>query len=227
MTKTAILIIGGIGALLWTITYVLVVWKAHQDKVYGMPFAAMCANFSWETLELFVFHPARTIGEAERIETYAFDITWFGLDLLIIGAYFLYWRVDFPKHVPGVYRFPMVGYGVIQAAAIIVGLQIFFQNYDPNHVFGSQFGIALAAFAQNLMMSLLFVIMLVRRNSPKGQSVVIAACKGIGTFAASVSAYLIGATEPFWIALYVSIFTADFIYVVLLYQKIQREKNGH
>ncbi len=38
----------------WTLTYLLIIRRGFQDKTYGMPFFALCANISWEFIFSFV-----------------------------------------------------------------------------------------------------------------------------------------------------------------------------
>ena len=76
-----------------------------------------------------------------------------------------------------------------------------------------------AAFAQNLMMSILFVAMLVNRNNITGQSVYIAIFKLIGTVLPSLLFYSTLPANPFLNFLYVAIFGFDALYVGLLIAK--------
>jgi hypothetical protein len=86
---------------------------------------------------------------------------------------------------------------------------------------------AYAAFGQNLMMSVLFIIMLYNRNDLRGQSIFIALFKMLGTAISSLAFYLYQPISqgsfilPF---LFISIFIYDLIYVILVYQK-SREEN--
>jgi hypothetical protein len=86
---------------------------------------------------------------------------------------------------------------------------------------------AYAAFGQNLMMSVLFIIMLFNRKDLRGQSIFIALFKLLGTAISSLAFYLYQPISqgsfvlPF---LFISIFVYDLIYVILIYQK-SREIN--
>lgn len=81
---------------------------------------------------------------------------------------------------------------------------------------------AYAAFGQNLMMSVLFIVMLFKRNDLRGQSIFIGLFKMLGTAISSLAFYLYQPISqgsfilPF---LFVSIFIYDIIYVVLIFQK--------
>ena len=76
-----------------------------------------------------------------------------------------------------------------------------------------------AAFGQNLMMSVLFITLLYRRRSLRGQSLGIASCKLLGTGLASLAFYQYTAISqrsvllPF---LYLSILGYDVLYLILV-----------
>lgn len=81
---------------------------------------------------------------------------------------------------------------------------------------------AYSAFGQNLMMSVLFIAMLFRRNDLRGQSIHIAFFKMLGTGLSSLAFYLYATVAqgsmllPF---LFASIFVYDLIYTGMVYQK--------
>ncbi len=82
---------------------------------------------------------------------------------------------------------------------------------------------AYAAFGQNLMMSLLFLEMLQRRDSLRGQSLCIALFKLLGTACASlVFAFCVSAQpyqrSPLLHFLYVAILATDAAYAVAVYR---------
>jgi hypothetical protein len=55
--------------------------------------------------------------------------------------------------------------------------------------FGEDMGARYSAFGQNLLMSLLFILMLVRRDNVNGQSMTVAIFKWIGTLAPTIEHY--------------------------------------
>ncbi len=69
------------------------------------------------------------------------------------------------------------------------------------------------------MMSVLFVSMLIRRNSVSGQSMYIAIFKMLGTLLASILFFMVFSTLVLLTFLYLAILTFDIIYVVMLYGK--------
>jgi|SRR6476469_5270227 len=83
------------------------------------------------------------------------------------------------------------------------------------------------AFGQNLMMSLLFIILLFKRNSLRGQSIYIAVFKMLGTGLTSIHYYLfepIPQCSLILTALYVSIFIFDIVYIYLIVKFYKRNK---
>ena len=76
-----------------------------------------------------------------------------------------------------------------------------------------------AAFGQNLLMSVLFISMRLRRKDVSGQSIYIALFKLFGTLLPSVLFFLRFPSSILLNFLYVSIFIFDLIYLVMLYAK--------
>src|SRR4051812_24323605 len=140
----------------WTITYLLIIRRGFMEKTYGMPFFALCANISWEFIFSFILphtNPQHYI-----------DIIWFLFDCVILYQFFRYGRHIFDGTLLQRWFGPVV-IGVLVASFIAV----FTVTIEFNDIIGKY-----AAFMQNLMMSLLFADMLMRRNSASGQSIYIA-----------------------------------------------------
>lgn len=78
-----------------------------------------------------------------------------------------------------------------------------------------------SAFLQNLLMSVLFIAMYVRRGGIKGQSLLLAAAKWIGTLAPTI---LMGVLTLNWVVLVCGIFCSvfDMIYIGLLLKERKR-----
>jgi hypothetical protein len=60
--------------VLWTLTYLLIIKRAFQDKALGTPVAALCANIAWEAIFAFI-HPHRPP------QLYV-NVVWFGFEAL-------------------------------------------------------------------------------------------------------------------------------------------------
>ena len=192
-----------IGGLLWTATYILVIRHGFKEKTFGIPFAAICANISWEIIFTFI-HP----HDAPQIYI---NYLWFFLDGVIVFQFLKYGKVEFPKFSRKQFYF-----------VFVLGISIAFPMiYSINSEFDDWSG-AYAAFGQNLMMSVLFIGMLLSRDDLRGQSIYIAIFKMLGTCAASLAFYLyrsIAQDSTLFLVLFIGIFVFDIIYVVMVYQK--------
>jgi hypothetical protein len=191
--------------LFWTITYLLILRRGYKDKLYGMPMVALCANLSWEFTFAFVYpHPQPQLF---------IDYLWLLFDVGILVQYFLYGRGEFPRQLP-----PKFFYGTFLFTLVYCALTIAFMAREFNDYIGIY-----AAFAQNLMMSVLFVRMLLKRNSSAGQSLYIGLSKCIGTVFPSVLFYLYFPKSYLLILLYCGIFVLDVVYMLLLYSRMKAE----
>lgn len=205
--------VGSAAGLLWSANYVLVILRARKDKAYGMPLVPMCVNIVWEFLFAFIY-PAQG-GDAEDWVSMAVMTSWVLLDFGIVLTYFAYWKCDWPSSLPSWWRFPMVGATAAASACIIVGMQ---------WAFGNPEGGVYASFAENLLMSAVFLQMLFRRGSSLGQSTAIALTKLFGTACASLYWIALGKDDLLWYSLYLSILALDTTYFFLLRAKIREER---
>jgi hypothetical protein len=197
-----------IGGIFWSITYILIIRQGYKDKTYSMPLAALCANISWEAIFSFI-HPH---SPPQLYINYA----WFILDVLIVFQFLKFGKSEFPNFSIKQFIASFV------FALVLAFCSVLFITYEFNDWKG-----AYAAFGQNLMMSILFISMLVNRNSLRGQSIYIAVFKMLGTGVSSLAFYLYQPISqgsllmPF---LYISIFVCDIIYLILIYQKYREHK---
>jgi hypothetical protein len=76
-----------------------------------------------------------------------------------------------------------------------------------------------AAFGQNLMMSILFVVMFFKRKDLSGQSVYIALFKMMGTVIASILIFSLKPESVLLNTLYFGILFFDILYTILLFKK--------
>ncbi|VVB88452.1 Uncharacterised protein [uncultured archaeon] len=201
---TELMIIGG---LFWSITYLLIIRRGFKDKTYGMPLAALCANISWEAIFSFIFPHSPP-------QLYI-NYIWFVIDVVIVLQFLYYGKSEFTRLTNKKFY----------AMFLLALTTAFFLVFSITREFNDWQG-AYAAFGQNLMMSVLFIVMLFSRDNLRGQSIYIALFKMSGTGISSLAFYLYqpisqGVLLPF---LFVSIFIYDFIYVILVYQKY-RESN--
>lgn len=198
----------------WTLVYLLIIKRGFQDKTYGMPLWALAANISWEFIFSFILLTHNNVQ-------HVVDIVWCLFDAVIVFQILRFGRESF-KGTPLLERYfyvmcvvvLLVSFGAVYTMTLQIDTSI-----PPGRADGRY-----AAFAQNLMMSILFVAMLINRNNVNGQSIYIALFKMIGTVLPSILFYLMLPSDVFLNFLYVTIFGFDLLYVILLYSKFRELK---
>ena len=221
---------GIIGAVCWFVAYILIIRRGRLDKSCGMPFAALCANISWEIIFSFIYPEFACAGRSPNLPTnynpFARGITagsgaqelvniiWFLMDVLIVGTYLWYGKRDFTPLLPQKLFSPsfLVTFGM---SMVIVGTSVQ-QFNDCEGVY--------SAFGMNLMMSVLFPIMLLQRGDSRGQSFYIAAMKMLGTAGFSIRFYALNPDSAFLNAQYIFILLFDMLYTGMIFQKLVKER---
>src|SRR5574341_250952 len=201
MSPTIVVVLTLISGISWTIVYIDIINRGFKDKTYGMPLFALAFNIGWEFIFGFV------VGEGFSLQKVV-NIVWFLLDAVIVYTYFKYGRRKFPKTVD---RF-FIPWSLM--AFVIAFITLYFTHLEFEDFWGARY----SAFVQNLMMSVLFIGMLVRRNNVEGQSIYIATFKWLGTLAPTIQMVLQTASTLILI-LGIGIFLYDVIYIGMLYQK--------
>ncbi|KIL40040.1 hypothetical protein SD70_16015 [Gordoniibacillus kamchatkensis] len=194
----------GVG-LLWTITYILIIAKGFHDRVAGVPLPALCANFMWEAIFSFVF-PQESLQQA-------INIVWFGLDFIIVLQFILYTKTQTLFNM----KWTAFLFGLALSCSLILGITFEFEDFLGKY----------SAFANNLMMSLLFVRMVLTRGV-LGQSLTIAYTKMTGTLLASVAGYFLFPDSVLLFITYLFTFVLDVAYIILIRQstvKIMKTKS--
>jgi hypothetical protein len=192
-----------IGGLFWSITYILIIKRSIIDKTYGMPLAALCANISWEGIFSFIYPHSPP-------QLYI-NYVWFLIDVVIVIQFLKYGRSEFPSLSKNKF-IAMFLFALVTCFGLVFSITREFNDWQG----------AYTAFGQNLMMSVLFILMLYNRNGLRGQSIFIAFFKMMGTAISSLAFYLYQPISqgsyilPF---LFISIFIYDLIYLILIYQK--------
>jgi len=218
------LFVGALSSLFWTLAYALILRQGAKDRTFGMPLSALGANLSWEVLFLI-----ETLRHGDYDARLAMILPWTLLDGGIVYQCFRYGKADFPQPLARRYFHPGLVIILLSAAAVLFAFV-----REVHDAIGWY-----TAFGQNLMMSVLFLAMLLRRNSLRGQSIYVAVCKFLGTFFAFLLALFWSprtlhehwATllpdryypiSPLILTLYAGIFLFDVIYIVLV-QRMRRE----
>jgi hypothetical protein len=167
VTFDAIMVGSGV---LWTIAYLLIIWRGFLEGTYGMPLVALCANLSWEFIFSFV-HP-------HDLPQRAVNVVWFSFDLVILLQLLLYGPREFAD-LPRRAFYAVLTLALATSFGVVLAVTYEFDDFDGVY----------SAFGQNLMMSVLFIAMLRSRGSLRGQSVGIALSKMGGTALAAFAFY--------------------------------------
>ncbi len=192
----------------WSIVYLASIKVGFKDKIYAMPFWALALNFAWEVLHA-VFGVAELGFSAQSI----INILWAVFDCGILYTYFKYGAKEFPSFLNK----------KVFLSFSILGILI---SFIVQYAFIKEFSLVLAgaysAYLQNLLMSVLFIAMLLKRRSSKGQNLMIAIFKWLGTLAPTLLFGIIGSAElggkpnQFVLTLGILICLTDLVYICLL-----------
>lgn len=197
-----------ISAVAWTIVYVDCIRVGFRDKTYCMPLWALGLNVCWEVIYAFN-------GIANPSVQAAANTVWAVCDVLIVVTYFKFGRGKLPERLCD--RF--ISYSLLAFASCMV-MQLAFFLYCDSHVEAAQF----SAYAQNVAMSILFIVMLYKRESSEGQTMTIAIAKWIGTLAPTIQQ---GLVQDFNVYVLMTGFLCsvwDILYIILLHRQIQKDK---
>jgi hypothetical protein len=160
-----------LSGLCWTVVYIEMIRVGFRDKTYGMPVFALALNIAWECIYAY----KGLTSDPGDMQSWI-NLAWFLLDAVIIVTYVKYGKSDFSKQYDGRFFIPWTLLAFIMAFAV----QLAFIDE-----FGGM-GQGYSAFLQNLLMSVLFISMFALRKGGRGQDLVIAVGKWIGTLAPTV-----------------------------------------
>lgn len=164
--------LAALSGLCWTLVYVDCARLGIKEKTYAMPFWALALNASWE-----FFHAVIGYQEHGLTLQVGINAAWLVTDAIIVFTYFKYGKKHFPENVNPKWFVP---YSVLVFAVSLAIQYYFIQEL------GLVRGGGYAAFLQNLLMSVLFIAFLLKRQSTEGQSMLIAISKCIGTLAPTI-----------------------------------------
>jgi hypothetical protein len=196
-----------ISAVAWSIVYISCIRIGFQQKTYCIPLWALALNFTWE-----VWHGFYDLHELGPQLQVIINAIWALFDTVILYTFFKFGRRHFPKNLKSGWFY---SWGII---SLIIS---FLVQYAFILEFGTVMGGSYAAFMQNLLMSILFIIMLHNRHGSEGQSLTIAYSKCIGTLAPTILFGVIGSAaldgpNIFILIIGFIIFFFDLVYIVLL-----------
>lgn len=205
-----LIVLSGIG---WIIVYEECIRLGFKQKTYAMPFFALGLNLAWESIHsIYGFisgdYSAQTIVNA----------AWCLLDIIILYTYFKYGKEEFGRHSKGEFY----------AWGILVVITSYVVQWGFVLEFGRVRAMQYSAYIQNLIMSVLFIAMLEKRQSSKGQSMILAVAKWIGTLAPlGIVSMNYGTSEfqPLIIILGILCSVFDLLYIYLLRKRIIAERS--
>ena len=166
-----ILFLTVVSGLAWTMVYAEAIRLGFRDRTYAIPAAALALNFAWE-----VVHASHSVATGITAQG-VFNIVWGLADVLIVYTFLRFGRAELPSWVT---RRLFIGWALLLGVTAMAVQLLFVVE------FGWDDAARYAAFLQNLLMSGLFIAMFVARGGSRGQSLVIAVAKWIGTLAPTV-----------------------------------------
>lgn len=167
-----------VSGICWTVVYLDGIRLGIKDRSYAIPFYALALNISWELLQAIY-----GLQAAISVQTIV-NCVWLGFDFGILYTFFKYGRKYFPQRLPANWFIGWSFLGLITALCV---------EFAFVREFGVAIGAGYSAFLQNLLMSVLFIDMLVKRGNREGQSMTIAFNKWIGTLAPTILFGILGA----------------------------------
>lgn len=189
-----------VSGVAWTVVYVEAIRVGLRDRTYAMPVAALALNFAWE-----VIYAAGGFTSGVSAQGIV-NVVWAVADIAIIWTYLRFGRAELPEFVTR----PLFA----AWSALVFGAGFAVQWLLLAH-FGTHDASRYSAFLQNLLMSGLFIALYADRRGPRGQSLVIAVAKWLGTLAPTL---LFGVVEdsPFILGLGIMCSVFDLAYIGLL-----------
>lgn len=141
------------------------------------------------------------------------------LNVLIIVTFFKYGKAYFPDNAKKFF----IPISILVFATCFVLQFAFYFRFE--NIEASQY----SAFARNATMSILFLTMLYQRNSAKGQTMLMAVAKCLGTLAPTILGGFIVGFNIYIILMGLVCLVFDIIYVVALYKtkKIELDPYRH
>lgn len=192
-----------ISGLCWSAVYVDSIRTGFKQKTYCMPLFALGLNIAWEGIYAYYEVLGRGSVSLQGIA----NAVWFFLDIVIVITYFKFSKNDCKTESERRWQIP---FGIL-ALVICVVIQLLFICE-----FGDKQAEIYSAYLQNIAMSVAYLYMLNRRQSDKGQTMLIAVCKCVGTLAPT----LIGVIESnaFIVVTGIVCFILDVLYIVFLHE---------
>ncbi len=175
-----------VSGICWTIVYIDGIRLGFKHRSYAIPFYALALNFAWELL--YTYYGFQSTISVQAVV----NLVWLVFDIGILITYFKFGRKYFPARVPGYSSASGDATGAFIGWSVLALIAAFCIELAFRKEFGVRVGAGYSAFLQNLLMSVLFIAMLVKRASREGQSLTIAVSKWLGTLAPTILFGIIG-----------------------------------
>jgi hypothetical protein len=197
-----ILFLTVVSGIAWTVVYIDAIRIGFRDRSYAIPAAALALNFAWEAI-----YAVRSVVTALSVQG-VINIVWALADVVILYTFFRFGRSELPAWVT---RNLFLGWALLLGVASFAVQLLFVAEFDWEAA--SRY----SAFLQNLLMSGLFIAMFVARGGTRGQSLLIAVAKWIGTLAPTIVFGWFG-NSPLVLGLGVLCSIFDLVYIGLLWR---------
>lgn len=203
MISLMLLLVSGI---CWTVVYIACIKIGISQKTYCMPVFALALNIAWEALYA-MNGTAIALDSSGGIDPQTVvNCAWFLCDCIIAFTFVKYGRRWMPSCAKN--HFVIAGCLIFLTGA---AAQLAFFFHLP-WLEAAQY----SAFAQNVVMSVLFVFMFLYRKGPEGQSLVIAIAKCIGTLAPTLQQGLVDSLNIYILIMGALCFLWDALYIGIL-----------
>ncbi|MET4096245.1 hypothetical protein [Arthrobacter sp. UYCu712] len=192
-----------VSGLAWTVAYADGIRVGFKDRSYAIPVAALGLNFAWEAI-----YATRSVATGITAQG-VFNIAWGLADVVIVCTFLMFGRSELPVWVT---RRLFLSWALLLGVTSL-GVQLLFVAE-----FGWEDAARYAAFLQNLLMSGLFIAMFVARGGSRGQSLLIAVAKWIGTLAPTIVFGWYG-NSPLILGVGILCSIFDLVYIGLLWRR--------
>jgi len=194
----------------WTVTYIACIVLGLRHRTYCMPAVPLALNFSWECV-----YAVQGLRQPFTVQT-GIDVVWAVFDAVIIVTFLRFGRAEQPRLLP---RARFLSWTVLLLATAFAVQLLFI------HEFGPHAATRYSAFLMNVVMSIAFLGFWAARPARRGQSLVIAWSKFVGTLAATA---LFGVVEDSAFILGLGMICAvfDALYVLVLLHRADPDQTG-
>lgn len=186
----------------WTVVYIDCIVIGFGQRTYAMPVFALTLNIAWEL----IYSLNGLIGPENPSVQTGVNIAWLCCDAVMVFTFVKFGRRQLPRLAAD--RFAL--FSTLIFATGLAAQLAFHLRFD--WLAAAQY----SAFAQNALMSVLFVALYAYRRGPAGQSMVIAVAKWIGTLAPTIQHGFLYGVNEYVLLMGALCFVWDVVYMVLL-----------